>query len=77
MSVQIDPYDDLARFCCVIQYNWGGMCVREGPPEPPSLNESLAGVDFSVGEVLLHTETSVTSKSRLVSGDLRKRNSQC
>lgn len=44
--------------------------VREGPPEPPSLDESLAGVDFSVGGVLLNTETSVTSSSRLVSGDL-------
>lgn len=50
--------------------------VREGPPEPPSLDESLAGVDFSVGGVLLHTETSVTSRNRLVSGDLCK-NSRC
>lgn len=48
-------------------------CVfSKGPPEPPSIDESLAGVDFSVGGVLLHMETSVSSRSLLVSGDLCK-----
>lgn len=60
-----------------VLYTIGMECaVREGLPEPPFLDESLAGVDFSVGGVLLHTETSVTSRSRLVSGDLCK-NSRC
>lgn len=50
----------------------GMQCVAgKGPPEPPSLDESLAGVDFSVGGVLLHTKTSVTS-SLLASCDLCK-----
>lgn len=46
--------------------------VSKGSPESPSLDESLAGVDFSVGGVLLHPETSVTSSSPLVSVDLCK-----